>query len=110
MSDFACRFRDLASSQHHHGTNKNGCRQGQPEEAHAILQDLRDRTAVQYVPADYFAVLHLGLGEHDEALTWLERAHRERALHTVFLAVDPLYADLHGERRFDGILRTVGLR
>jgi hypothetical protein len=83
---------------------------GQPDEARAILQDLRDRTAIQYVPADYFAVLHLGLGEHDEALTWLERAHRERALHTVFLAVDPLYADLHGERRFDGILRTVGLR
>ncbi len=85
-------------------------RRGQPDEARAILQDLRDRTAIQYVPADYFAVLHLGLGEHDEALTWLERAHRERALHTVFLAVDPLYADLHGERRFDGILRTVGLR
>jgi serine/threonine-protein kinase len=83
---------------------------GRHDEAFAVLQDLRDRASVQYVPADYFAVLYLGLGDRPEALTWLERAQRERALHTVFLAVDPLYADLQGDRRFEGILRSVGLR
>jgi serine/threonine-protein kinase len=85
-------------------------RTGRPDDARAILQDLRDRAAVQYVPSDYFAVLHLGLGEPEVALEWLTRAQRERALHTVFLGVDPMYADLRTDRRFDGILRSVGLR
>ena len=84
-------------------------RSGAPDSARAILADLRARGAAQYVPADYLAVLFLGLGEREQALDWLERAQRERALHAVFLGVDPLYADLRSDRRFIGILRSVGL-
>jgi len=85
-------------------------RNGLEEDARRVLAVLRGRTATEYVPADYFAVVHLGLGEHDEAMAWLERAHRERALHLVFLGVDPLFDALRDDPRFQDILRSIGLR
>ena len=85
-------------------------RKGMGEDARRVLAVLRGRTATGYVPADYFAVVHLGLGERDEALSWLERAHRERALHLVFLDVDPLFDELRDDPRFQDILRSMGLR
>ena len=42
--------------------------------------------------------------------SWLERAHRERALHLVFLDVDPLFDELRDDPRFQDILRSMGLR
>lgn len=84
-------------------------RKGLEDDARRVLAVLRERAATAYVPADYFAVLHLGLGERDEALAWLERARRERALHLVFLDVDPMFDGLRGDPRFQDILRSIGL-
>jgi len=83
---------------------------GQEQGARELLAELVERAATSYVPSDYFAVLHLGLGEIDEALAWLERACRERAAHLVFLGVDPIYDELRRDERFTGILRSVGLK
>jgi serine/threonine protein kinase/tetratricopeptide (TPR) repeat protein len=82
---------------------------GREREARELLGELRERAATRYVPSDYFAALHLGLGETDEGLAWLERACRERAVHLVFLGVDPIYDELRRDERFSGILRSVGL-
>jgi serine/threonine protein kinase len=52
---------------------------------------------------------HMGLGNREEALTWLERA---TALHSgamLYLAVDRTYAPLHDEPRFKALLKKVGL-
>jgi serine/threonine-protein kinase len=82
---------------------------GQERHARTVLDELRSRAAEEYVPADCLAVLHLGLGERDAALAWLERAVRERALHAVFLGVDPMFDELRSDGRFHGLLQSVGL-
>jgi serine/threonine-protein kinase len=84
-------------------------RTGEEQRARAALAELRSRAASEYVPADCLAVLHLGLGERDEALVWLERAVGERALHVVFLGVDPMFDELRDDGRFQGLLQSVGL-
>jgi hypothetical protein len=45
----------------------------QPAEARAILAQLSDWPRTQYVPAYGFAIVHLGLGDKDPALEWLEK-------------------------------------
>ncbi|MDH3569224.1 MAG: tetratricopeptide repeat-containing serine/threonine-protein kinase, partial [Gemmatimonadota bacterium] len=85
-------------------------RAGAEDEARALLQDLTRRAADVYVAADYFAVIHLGLRQHQAALMWLEHACRERSLHLVFLGVDPLFDPIRAEPRFRGILQSVGLQ
>ena len=84
-------------------------RKGLEADARRVLESLRSLAASAYVPADYFAVVHLGLDEREETLVWLERALRERALHLVFLGVDPLFDGLRDDPRFTDILRSVGL-
>jgi serine/threonine-protein kinase len=85
-------------------------RAGAVDEARDLLLDLTHQAAETYVAADYFAVIHLGLRQHDAALMWLEHACRERSLHLVFLGSDPLFDPLRAEPRFRGILQSVGLQ
>ena len=49
------------------------------------------------------------LGRIDEALRWLAKACDERALHLVFLGVDPLFDPLRSEPQFAEILGNVGI-
>ncbi len=84
-------------------------RQGFDAEARRTLDALRAHAGSAYVPADYFAVAYLGLGGHDEALGWLQRALDERALHVVFLGVDPVFDELRADPRYTDILRSIGL-
>ena len=84
-------------------------RGGLEAEAQQVLDTLGAQAATAYVPADYFAVVHLGLRQHDEALDWLQRALDERALHVVFLGVDPVFDGLRDDQRFTDILRSIGL-
>ncbi len=61
------------------------------------------------MPADYLAVVNLGLGHDEEVFAWLERACDERALHLVFLGVDPLFDELRADERFTRVLGKIGL-
>ncbi|MGD8726410.1 MAG: protein kinase [Gemmatimonadales bacterium] len=83
---------------------------GKSKDARRLLRVLKKRSAEGYVPSDYFAVVHLGLGEIDETFTWLERACRERAVHLVFLNADPLFDGIRLDSRFTAILQSLGLK
>ena len=50
------------------------------------------------------------LEDDNEALTELEEALRIRNVNLMLVAVDPLYDRLHGQPRFEGLLRQTGLR
>jgi serine/threonine-protein kinase len=84
-------------------------RAGEVKEAQEVLQTLRERARETYVPADYLAVVNLGLGHDEEVFAWLERACDERALHLVFLGVDPLFDELRADERFTRVLGKIGL-
>ena len=83
---------------------------GRSEEARAILDQLKTRAAQRYVPPSNLALVHLGLGEHDEALDRLEEAVEARDMLLTFLTVEPRWAGLAGHPRFSALLAKVGLK
>ena len=44
------------------------------------------------VPSYWFALVHAGLGESDQALRYLERAYEERSTVLAYLLIDPRLA------------------
>jgi adenylate cyclase len=82
---------------------------GEPAKAQEILADLQDPDKNGYVRAFGVAMIYLGLGDRDQALTWLEKGCDDRDLWAFNLKVDPIYADLRTEPRFAALLRRIGL-
>ena len=53
--------------------------------------------------------MHVGLGEHTEALDQLEKALAERAADLAWLRVRPVFACLDADPRFTALLKQLGL-
>src|SRR5262249_47679732 len=51
---------------------------GENSRARELLAGLHDQARTHYVSNSSFAVVHLGLGEKDRALDWLERGVEQR--------------------------------
>jgi DNA-binding SARP family transcriptional activator len=80
---------------------------GHQEEASEILGELLEhRAAGVPVTAIAIAWAHVGLGQTDEALDWLERAHAEGEHGLVYLNMW-VFEDLRGTPRFEKIRRDV---
>ena len=80
-------------------------------ETRDLLSDLeRAGDEGRYQPSFEIAKVHVALGEADEALRWLERAHEERSHSMVFLEVDPQLAPLRSEPAFRRLVERVGLQ
>jgi serine/threonine-protein kinase len=82
---------------------------GRTVEARAMLSELEALATRRYIPAVYFAAIHAGLGNPDEACDWLERAFAERSSWLVFLRVDPWWDSLRASRRFKQLLQQMHL-
>lgn len=82
---------------------------GRVEEARGYLDALTELSKTRWVPASSIAVLHLGLGDHDAALTFLETATDRREFSVTALKVHPLYDPLRSEPRFQRLLERIGL-
>ena len=85
-------------------------RAGDTGRASRMLADLRELSRRRFVPSYDLAIIHLGLGEPEEALGLLERAFDERSSWLIHLDVDPRLAPLRGDRRFLDLVGRVGLR
>ena len=82
---------------------------GQPDEARAILRRLEEARADRYVSPYHFAYVHTGLGEHDRAIDYLERAYEDRAGAVYGIKGSFLFTPLHGHPRFTALLRKMNL-
>jgi tetratricopeptide (TPR) repeat protein len=82
---------------------------GEAAKAQEILADLQDPDKHGYVRAFGVAMIYLGMGDRDQALTWLEKGCKDRDAWAFNLKVDPIYADLRTDPRFVALLRRVGL-
>ena len=82
---------------------------GRRPDALQLLAELKRRKQAGYVPAGAFVNAYLGLGEKDEAFTWLERAYKEHSNILLFLKVHPYFDPLRDDPRFKDLLRRVGL-
>lgn len=84
-------------------------RAGDSAKAKLALQQLRRFEGHSGFDSLSLAIAYLGMGDNDKALTWLEKAHRERSGSLSALKVDPTYDPLRGDPRFQQLLRRIGL-
>ncbi len=82
---------------------------GRRAEALAVLADLDQRAKQRYVVPSVRVLVLVGLGQNADALDALEKAYEERESWMAWLKVDPLLVPLHGEPRFQALLKKVGL-
>jgi serine/threonine-protein kinase len=82
---------------------------GQTDRARRILEELKQRRRERYVSAALIAEVHAGLGETDEALSWLGEAERERSPELAWIGVRPAFSRLRAQPRFVELVRAVGL-
>ncbi len=84
-------------------------RVGDRAKAEQVVHELDDRAKQRYLSPAVRMLLHLGLGEKDKALDWLEKCHEEQDTWCWRLKVHPLYDPLRTEPRFQALLKKVGL-
>jgi TolB-like protein/Tfp pilus assembly protein PilF len=77
-------------------------------EARSLLEELQAAAKTRWVPATAFAILNIGLGDHQAALTHLEAACERREM-IGGLKVHPTYDPLRSEPRFQRMLDRIFL-
>jgi TolB-like protein/Tfp pilus assembly protein PilF len=81
---------------------------GKTDKARKILVRLREISTQRYVAPYTFALIHLGLGEKDQALQFLERDYEDRDGYNIALVkVDPFLDPLRGDPRFEALVAKV---
>lgn len=82
---------------------------GRRADALRLLAELKERKKAGYVPAAAFVNAYLGLGENEEAFTWLEEAYKEHSNILQWLKVHPYFDPIRGDPRFKDLLHRVDL-
>jgi Tfp pilus assembly protein PilF len=77
--------------------------------ANQLLAELRQRSNREYVSPFAYVLIYLGLDDKEQTFFWLERAYDTRSLFMITLKVDPIFDQLHGDPRYDDILRRLNL-
>jgi DNA-binding winged helix-turn-helix (wHTH) protein/tetratricopeptide (TPR) repeat protein len=85
-------------------------RTGRIQAAREVLDTLEAIARERYVPPYAPALVYLGLGQLDDALTSIERAYEARDVHLVFLPVDAKWDVVRDHPRFQAILGRCGFR
>ena len=84
---------------------------GRKEEARKILANLTSESQKRYIPAYSLAVVHLSLGEKEEALRLLEKSYEDLAPFDTgvygSLKIDRRLEPLRGDPRFQALVRKV---
>ena len=80
---------------------------GRRADAEQMLDMLR--TSARETSPFYQAMIHVGVGDHDEALASLTSAVDDRFNWVVWLQTEPLFKALHGDPRFVELTRRMGL-
>lgn len=82
---------------------------GRREEAMKILSDLEEASKHDNLPAQEVAVIHVGLGDVENAFAWLEKAHQDRYAPLTYINVEPLFDGLRSDPRFTELVRRLQL-
>jgi tetratricopeptide (TPR) repeat protein len=83
---------------------------GQRAEARGIISQLQQIGSGRYVPSLYVAMIYTGLGDQDQAFTWLDKAYAERCEYLVYLPTEPMADPLRTDPRFPELLKRLGLK
>ena len=76
--------------------------------AQALLDELLATSRSRYVAPYGVALIYNALGDRDQALAWLERGYQAGDHKMNLLKVDPKWKNLHGDPRFEQLVRRIG--
>lgn len=82
---------------------------GKKGKAREVLGELKERSRQKYVAPFNIAAVHVGLGEKDLALDWLEKAYEDHSIWLIFLNVYPVFDSLRPDPRFQQLVRRIAL-
>jgi len=82
---------------------------GQKEKSLHILDELTKLSRHKYVAPYFLAGIHIGLGEADRAMEYLEKSFEEHSHWLIYLHLDPGMDGLRSNARFLELLQRVGL-
>jgi tetratricopeptide (TPR) repeat protein len=74
---------------------------GKTDEAKKLLEELQSSSF-------WFAAIHLGLGQMDQAYEWLEKAYEERDHSMIIFKIVSYFEDFRSMPRFKALLQKVG--
>ena len=77
--------------------------------AQAKVHALEAQAQREYVAGDAIALIYTGLGDKDRAFAWLEQAYRERSFSLPWVSIEPIFASLWGDPRYEDLIRRIGL-
>ena len=80
---------------------------GDRPKAEQMLRELEEMAKRQYVSSTAFADIHLGLGEREKALDWLDKSYQDQESACWYLTVDPIYDSVRNELRFQALVQKV---
>lgn len=83
---------------------------GRTSEARLILERLKERAKEGYMAPSVIAWIYTGLGEVDEAFTWLDKAVEQHDGLLLMLNGEPISDPLRDDPRFDNVLKKMGLQ
>jgi len=84
-------------------------RMGKKKEAHKILEDMIERTKLEYVSPYHIALFCFNLGENEMGFEWLDKAYKERDHWLFYLKADPMFDSVRSDPRFTKLLKKIGL-
>jgi serine/threonine protein kinase/tetratricopeptide (TPR) repeat protein len=82
---------------------------GRTNEAIEVLHNLLALAKHKYVAPHFFAGIHIGLGENERAIEYLEKSYEEHSHWLIYLHIDPSMDALRGNPRFQDLLKRVAL-
>ena len=82
---------------------------GKRKEAQKILEGLQALSKTEYVSPEDIALVYIGLGDKERSLDWLEKAYEEGDPGLNHIKVEPQFAGLHSEPRFQALLTRMRL-
>jgi Tfp pilus assembly protein PilF len=82
---------------------------GRKVEAEQVLAELNKMSKQKYILPYMPAMIYAALGQPDRAFEWLEKTYQDQSYYITWLKIDPVFDPIRGDKRFQDLMRRVGL-
>src|SRR5207237_3359211 len=84
-------------------------RAGNREQAVKLLEEIQSDTSGEYKSPTFVAMVKFGLGDNDEAFSWLEKAYQEHDGFLLYFRESTWFSEYRSDPRWLEIERKMGL-